>query len=54
MNKKKDMRVAISGLVLLERHLLVIQEIIQRGLGLVEKAVAVMLLKSGSRDNTKT
>ena len=54
MNKKKDMRVVTSGLALLELHLLVIQEIIQRGLGLVEKAEVVMLLKSGSRDNTKT
>jgi hypothetical protein len=53
MNKKKDTRVVISGLELLELHLLVIQEIIQRGLGLAEKAVAVMLLRFGSRDNTK-
>ena len=54
MNKKKDMRVVISGLALLERHLLVFQEIIQKGLELVEKAVAVMLLKFGSKDSTKT
>ena len=54
MNKKKDTRVAISGLALLERHLLEIQEIIKRGLELAEKVVVAMLLKFGSRDNTKT
>ena len=54
MNKKNDMRAVISGLALLERRLLVIQEIIQRGLELVEKVVVVMLSKFGSKDSTKT
>ena len=53
MNKKNDMRAVISGLVLLEHRLLVIQEIIRKELELAEKEAVVMLLKFGSKDNIK-
>ena len=47
------MRAVTSGLELLERHLLVIQEIIRKELELAEKAAVAMLLKFGSKDNIK-